>query len=121
LCRCTSRPASHTPLRRLNRACLRALPGHRRTPDGFHLSEALTAFRRAIRSHRRLARLAPRFFDSAVVDREALERAERRRWAASWEPALAKAYGCQPAPPPDPAPDLPAVPQAAPPTDPFSM
>jgi len=43
-----------------------------------------------------LARLAPRFFDSAVVDREARHRAEQRCWMAQWESALAKVYGCEP-------------------------
>jgi hypothetical protein len=60
------------------------------------LAQALTAFGRAIRAHRRLARLAPAFFDAAVVNREAENRAEQRRWLATWEPALAKAYGVEP-------------------------
>lgn len=77
--------------RSLTRACLRTLPGCPRRL--VHLAHALAAFRRAISCHRRLARLAPEFFDSAVVEREAREREERRRWMASWEPALRKAYG----------------------------
>jgi hypothetical protein len=89
----TSRFAVRKPVRCLNRLCLR---GRRRGPDD--LSQALTAFGRAIRAHRRLARLAPSFFDSAVRDREALNHAERRRWMASWEPALARAYGVEPRP-----------------------
>jgi short-subunit dehydrogenase len=48
---------------------------------------------------RRLARLAPRFFDAAVIDRERENRAEQRRWMALWEPALAKVYGVDPQPP----------------------
>lgn len=79
--------------RALNRASVRTLPGYCRRPDD--LSSALTAFRRAMGCHRRLARLAPQFFDSAVVDREALERVELRRWMASWEPAFEKVYGPQ--------------------------
>jgi hypothetical protein len=63
------------------------------------LSQALTAFGRAVRAHRRLARLAPAFFDSAVHDREAENRAETRRWMATWEPALARVYGVDPQPP----------------------
>lgn len=81
-------------VRGLNRSCLR---GRRRGPDD--LSQALTAFGRAIRAHRRLARLAPRFFDAAVIDRERENRAERRRWMALWEPMIAKIYGVEPQPP----------------------
>jgi hypothetical protein len=75
------------------------------------LLQALTAFGRAIRAHRRLARLAPRFFDSAVRDREAENRAERRRWMATWEPYIARAYGVEPRPPAtdDELPPLPSV------------
>jgi hypothetical protein len=65
------------------------------------LSQALTAFARAVRAHRRLARLAPSFFDSAVCDREAENRAQTRRWMATWEPAIARAYGVDPNPPDD--------------------
>ena len=90
----THRKLTRLILRRLvrnrNRRCLR---GRRRGPDD--LSQALTALGRAVRAHRRLARLAPSFFDSAVVAREAENRAEQRRWMASWEPALARAYGVE--------------------------
>ena len=99
-------PAVRTS-RTLNRPAVRSLPGHRRGPDD--LSQALAAFRCAIRCHRRLAKLAPSFFDSAVVDREARERDERRRWMALWEPALARAYGCVPSPR-KPEDDLPPLP-----------
>lgn len=74
-------------------------PGFRqrwRAPDD--LAAGLTAFRHAIRAHRRLARLAPHHFDSAVVERDRLENQERLRWKAIWQPALEKAYG-----PPTPA------------------
>jgi hypothetical protein len=74
--------------RNCNRRCLR---GRRRGPSDFN--QALTAYRRALRANRRLARLAPQFFDAAVIQREAENRAERRRWMATWEPALAKVYG----------------------------
>jgi hypothetical protein len=67
-----------------------------RAPDDLGLG--LTAFRRAIRAHRRLARLAPHHFDFAVVERDQLEHQERLRWQAVWQPALEKAYG-----PPTPA------------------
>jgi len=72
----------------------------------------LTAFTRAIRCHRRFARLAPRFFDSAVVDREARDRQERQSWMAMWEPVLTKVYGPKPdsAPPADTLADLPPLP-----------
>ena len=96
--------------RSLNRASVRSLPGHRRGPSD--LSRALTAFTRAIRCQRRLARLAPRFFDSAVVDREAREREERRRWRATWEPILNKVYGTEAdsAPEPNDMSDSPPLP-----------
>ncbi len=89
-----TRTTLRSPFRCLNRSALR---GRRRGPDD--LSQALTAFGRAIRAHRRLARLAPHFFDSAVRAREALNRAEQRRWMDTWEPALARAYGVEPHPP----------------------
>jgi hypothetical protein len=77
--------------RGLVRSHVRTLPGGRRGLDD--LAQALTAWRRALRCQRNLARLAPRFFDAAVVDREAREQAERRRWIASWRPLLDKVYG----------------------------
>jgi hypothetical protein len=78
-----------------------------RAPDD--LGEALVAFRRAIRAHRHLARLAPRFFDSVVVNRERRHREDQRRWMALWEPVLAKVYGTEPEPY-NPADDLPPLP-----------
>ncbi len=102
-CRRTARLNVRRPLRKLNRAGVR---GRRRGPDDF--AQALTAFRRAIRAHRRLARLAPSFFDAAVVERERENRAEQRRWMALWEPVLAKVYGVDPEPlPADTPPPLP--------------
>jgi hypothetical protein len=89
------------------RAHVRNLPGYQRGPD--ELAQALTAFRRAIRSHRRLARLAPRFFDAAVVERERREREDQRRWMEEWEPVIARAYAREPKPY-DPGPDLPPLP-----------
>ena len=83
---------------RLSRSCLR---GRRRGPDDF--AQMLTAYARLLRAHRRLARLAPRFFDAAVVARERENRAEQRRWLALWEPLLAKAYGVVPEPAVDPS------------------
>jgi hypothetical protein len=99
-----SRPASRRLARCRYRRCLR---GRRRGPDDF--TQALTAWRRALRAHRRLARLAPSFFDAAVVQRETENRAERRRWMATWAPALAKAYGTA-VEPPDPDEDRPQLP-----------
>jgi hypothetical protein len=90
-----SRPPTHSTLRRpcraLTRSTVRSLPGGRRGPDP--VSQALTAFARAIRCHRRLAKLAPSFFDSTVVDREARELDERRRRMESRQAALDKVYG----------------------------
>lgn len=77
--------------RTLDRPHVRCLGGFERGPD--YLTQALAAYRRAIRAYRRLARLAPSYFDTAVVAREAREREERRQWLASWQPALEKAYG----------------------------
>ena len=100
----TVRTTLRRPFRGLNRPCLR---GRRQGPDD--LSQAFTAYGRAVRAHRRLARLAPRFFDVAVIDREQENRAEQRRWMALWEPILAKAYGVDPQPPSD-AVELPPLP-----------
>jgi hypothetical protein len=104
----TSRPV----LRRRNRSCLRrALP---RRPGPDELSQALTAFFRAVRCHRRLAKLAPRFFDAAIVDQEAFHRAERRCWMETWRPALNRAYGHDPDTPlPDDSDPLPPLPSPA--------
>jgi len=96
--RSTSRPLGRPVGRRLARSvirrCVRSTPDHHRGPD--ELSQALTAYRRALRCHQRLARLAPRFFDATVVDREAYERAGRRRHMRTWEPILARVYGVPP-------------------------
>ena len=94
--------------RRLDRASLR--PGRRSGPD--ELSQALAAFSRAIRCHRRLARLAPEFFDATTVDRAVRHRAEQRRWMALWKPALDKVYGPDPVADsaPDPGLELPSLP-----------
>lgn len=81
------------PFRPTLRGCLRGPGG----PDGF--SQMIAAYGRAVRVHRQLARLAPSFFDAAVVDRERENRAEIQKWMAMWEPVLAKAYGVDPTPP----------------------
>jgi len=87
----TARSPTRRVWRALNRAGLLSLPGHHRGRDD--LSQTLYAFGHALRCHRRLARLAPRFFDPAVVYRETLERLEHRRWMESWQPLLDKVYG----------------------------
>src|SRR3954468_11481229 len=78
-------------VRRLDRLCLRNLPGFHPGPDDF--SRALTAFTHAIRAHRRLARLAPELFDATEIDRLAHRRKADAEWIASGEPALNQVYG----------------------------
>jgi hypothetical protein len=85
------RPFFRHCLRRPHRSCLRTFAGHRRGPDG--LSQALTAFSRAIRAHRRLATLAPHLFDATEINRLEQRRKADAEWRASWEPALEKVYG----------------------------
>ena len=109
----TARATTHRlnqPLsRRLARSCFRRVVSRRHGPD--ELSQALTAFNRVIRCHRRLAKLAPQFFDSAVVNQEIRDRAERQRWRALWEPALNKVYGLDPdTKSHDPSDELPRLP-----------
>lgn len=89
----TIRWVSRCVVRRRQRATVRV---RWRGPDC--LGEALAAFRRAIRAHGRLARLAPSFFDAAVVDRERENRLAQQRWLEMWEPCLARAYGVEPEP-----------------------
>ena len=101
-CRRTRRPALRPAFRHATRAAIRV---RWRAPDD--LGTALAFYRRAIAAHRRLARLAPRFFDSAVVDRERREQEARRRWIDSWKAAFIKIYGAEPAPVPDELPPLP--------------
>jgi len=82
--RCPNRSA----VRRITRSSVRV---RWRGPD--LLGQALSAYRRAILAYRKLARLAPHHFNTAVVERERRAREERRRWMATWEPALEKVYG----------------------------
>jgi hypothetical protein len=84
------RRARRITLRSVNHTCVRV---RWRAPDD--LGDALTAFGRVLRARRRLAKLAPRFFDEAVIEREASNRAEQRRWMALWAPAFASVYGAQ--------------------------
>ncbi len=101
--RCPWRSASRRHFRRVNRAAIRV-----RWRASDDLGTALACYRRAIAAHRRLARLAPRFFDSAVVDREHRDQEARRRWMDLWKPAFIKVYGAEPAPLPDELPPLPS-------------
>ena len=100
--RCHSRSASRRHSRRVIWTDVRR---RWRAPDD--LGTALAFYRRAVAAHRRLARLAPRFFDSAVVDRERRDQEDNRRWIESWKPAFLKVYGAEPAPLLDESPPLP--------------
>ena len=84
-------PRRFTVRSTVRRAARAAFRTRWRAPDD--LGAALTAFRRALRAHRRLARLAPQFFDAVTIERERREDEARRRWMAIWEPALDKVYG----------------------------
>jgi hypothetical protein len=99
-------------VRRLDRLCIRNLPGFRRGPDD--LAQALTALRHAITAHRKLARLAPEFFDSTEIDRLAHRRKADAEWMATWEPALNQDYGLPPPEEPrrNPLADLPEPPKS---------
>ncbi len=102
------RRASRPPWRSTFRHATRPATRVRwRAPDD--LGTALTCFRRAVGAHRRLARLAPRSFDSALIERERREQQARRQWIDSCHAALLKVYGAAPTPPP-PVPDLPPLP-----------
>jgi hypothetical protein len=101
------RPATRTTLRRPFRHSLRGCLRGRGGPSDF--TQMLTACGKAIRAHRQLARLAPSFFDAAVVNRERENRVEKQKWMAMWEPIIAKAYGVPPKPP-DLTADLPRLP-----------
>ena len=89
--RASRRPFMRGISRRTARSSLRRFAGCRRGPDD--LGQALTAFSRAIRAHRRLGRLAPEFFDSTEVNRLRQRRKEDAAWRAIWEPALESVYG----------------------------
>lgn len=84
-------------LRSLNRTITRwstrLAPGARR-PD--YLGVALRNFGAAIRFRRHLARLAPRHFDNAVIDREQREQRERAARLHEIAMAIEKVYGTPP-------------------------
>lgn len=67
-----------------------------RGPRANHLGQALGAFTRAVRAHRKLIKLAPQFFDAAVARRKAADRAEREALHAEAIVALEKVYGSDP-------------------------
>jgi hypothetical protein len=101
----TRRFTVRSTVRRASRAAFRV---RWRAPDD--LGAALSSFRRAIRAHARLARLAPQFFDAVTIERERRESEARRSWMAIWKPALDKVYGpeSQPSDPPAALPRLPS-------------
>lgn len=79
--------------RALNRCCTRTLRSLARED---YVALALVAFGRACRAHQRLARLAPRLFDFAIVNRESAERRERLPMQKEIQRALDKIYGESP-------------------------
>lgn len=87
------RPATRRLDRALNRCCTRTLRSLARED---YLARALVAFGRACRAHQRLAQLAPRLFNFAIVNREATERLERIPMQKEIERALEKIYGESP-------------------------
>jgi len=64
-----------------------------RVPRHNPVPEAIFAFRRAIRAHRRLMKLAPDRFDHARVTHLAAERAQALEKQKQWDVALEKSYG----------------------------
>ena len=85
------RPCSRRIKRRSYHSCLRHFAGYRRGPD--YLVQALSALSRAIRAHRRMAKLAPHLFDATEMNRIEQRNKEDAEWCALWEPALEKVYG----------------------------
>lgn len=92
LSRSTSRLTVCPTIRPLNRAAIRNLPAYNWGPD--YLGQALRALQRAINTHKKLARLAPQYFDSTEVDRLAYLRMEEAERRATREPVLNRVYGC---------------------------
>jgi hypothetical protein len=99
------RPACRSTFRHATRLATRV---RWHAPDD--LGTALTCFRRAICAHRRLARLAPRFFDSAQLNRERREQEARRQSSELSNAAFLKVYGSVPDSP-RPVPGLPPLPR----------
>jgi len=103
------RPSVRSILRRPFHSCLRRFAGYRRGPDD--LAQALTAFTRAIRAHRRMAKLAPQLFDATEMNHIEQRKKEDAEWRAVWEPALDKVYGPSTHKWPEPAYQMPPSPQ----------
>jgi len=57
------------------------------------LSLAAASLTRGLRLGRRLARMAPHWFDPATVNHDQLAAKAEREWREAWEPALEKVYG----------------------------
>jgi hypothetical protein len=95
----TCRPACRSGFWHATRLAIRV---RWRSPDD--LGTALTCFRRALYAHRRLVRLAPRFFDSAQLSRERREQEVPQQWSELVNAALLKVYGSASDPPPVPGP-----------------
>src|SRR5689334_20868788 len=85
------RPCARRTLRCPYHSCFRHFAGYRRGPDD--LAQALTALSRAIRAHRRMAKLAPHLFDATEMNRIAQRKKEDAEWRSMWEPELEKVYG----------------------------
>jgi hypothetical protein len=90
-CRPPRRPTARRITRRPYHSCLRHFAGYHRGPDD--LAQALTALARAIRAHRRMAKLAPHLFDATEMNRIEQRKKEDAEWRAMWEPALEQVYG----------------------------
>lgn len=89
-----SRSNNRTLTTRANDPLLRRVIPRAQGPD--HLSKALTAFARAIRCHRRIAKLSPRHFDSAIIQKDLRDKIDMARRTAWILPMLNKAYGLPP-------------------------
>ncbi len=85
-----NRRLGHSLTRRCARRTVRRVG---RGPRVNYLSQALTAFNRAVKARCRLMRLAPEIFDDAVVRRREEECEARRQRRAEVEPILQKVYG----------------------------
>src|SRR5678816_3973277 len=102
------RPSIRHTMRRSYHSCLRPFAGYRRGPDD--LAQSLTAFNRAIRAHRRMAKLAPHLFDATEMNRVEQRKKEDTEWRALWEPAL-EVYGHSTEKWPEPVYHMPLSPQ----------
>ena len=90
LTRCLKRRLRRSLTRRCTRRTVRRVG---RGPRFCYLAQALIAFNRAVRARCRLARLAPKIFDTAVVRRRDEERAAGRQRLIELEPIMQKICG----------------------------